>query len=59
MLVDRDDETIGDRQSVYVDVETDESQFAIVKDGTMPSSDDIRSHGWHPDWLRRSAGPCD
>jgi sporulation protein YlmC with PRC-barrel domain len=33
MLVDRDGERIGKLQDVYVDVETDEPQFATVKEG--------------------------
>jgi hypothetical protein len=33
MLVDRDGENIGKLQDVYVDVETDEPQFATVKEG--------------------------
>ena len=33
MLVDRDREKIGKLQDVYVDVETDEPQFATVKEG--------------------------
>jgi len=33
MLVDRNGEKIGKLQDVYVDVETDESQFATVKEG--------------------------
>ena len=33
MLVDRDGEKIGKLQDVYVDVETDEPQFATVKEG--------------------------
>ena len=33
MLVDRDGENIGSLQDVYVDVETDEPQFATVKEG--------------------------
>jgi sporulation protein YlmC with PRC-barrel domain len=32
-LVDRDGEKIGKLQEVYVDVETDEPQFATVKEG--------------------------
>jgi hypothetical protein len=32
-LVDRDGEKIGKLQDVYVDVETDEPQFATVKEG--------------------------
>ena len=41
-LIDRDGERIGKLQDVYVDVETDEPQFATVKEGsstaTSPSS---------------------
>ena len=33
MLVDRNGETIGKLQDVYVDVETDEPQFGTVKEG--------------------------
>lgn len=33
MLLDRDGEKIGKLQDVYVDVETDEPQFATVKEG--------------------------
>src|SRR5271157_4715045 len=33
MLVDRDGERIGKLEDVYVDVETDEPQFATVKEG--------------------------
>jgi uncharacterized protein YrrD len=33
MLVDRDGEHVGKLQDVYVDVETDEPQFATVKEG--------------------------
>jgi sporulation protein YlmC with PRC-barrel domain len=33
MLVDRDGEKIGKLQDIYVDVETDEPQFATVKEG--------------------------
>jgi sporulation protein YlmC with PRC-barrel domain len=33
MLVDRDGEKIGKLQDVYVDIETDEPQFATVKEG--------------------------
>jgi hypothetical protein len=33
MLVDRDGQKIGKLQDVYVDVETDEPQFATVKEG--------------------------
>ncbi len=33
MLVDPDGEKIGKLQDVYVDVETDEPQFATVKEG--------------------------
>jgi len=33
MLVDSDGEKIGKLQDVYVDVETDEPQFATVKEG--------------------------
>jgi hypothetical protein len=33
MLLDRDSERIGKLQDVYVDVETDEPQFATVKEG--------------------------
>jgi sporulation protein YlmC with PRC-barrel domain len=33
MLLDRDGENIGKLQDVYVDVETDEPQFATVKEG--------------------------
>jgi hypothetical protein len=33
MLVDREGEKIGKLQDVYVDVETDEPQFATVKEG--------------------------
>jgi len=32
-LIDRDGERIGKLQDVYVDVETDEPQFATVKEG--------------------------
>jgi hypothetical protein len=35
MLVDRDGEKIGKLQDVYVDVETDEPQFATVKEGAF------------------------
>ncbi len=35
MLVDRDGEKIGKLQDVYVDVETDEPQFATVKEGII------------------------
>src|ERR1039458_8858346 len=34
-LVDRNGERIGKRQDVYVDVETDEPQFATVKEGFL------------------------
>jgi uncharacterized protein YrrD len=33
MLIDRDGEKIGKLQDVYVDVQTDEPQFATVKEG--------------------------
>lgn len=33
MMVDRDGEKIGKLQDVYVDVETDEPQFATVEEG--------------------------
>jgi len=33
MLIDRDGEKIGKLEDVYVDVETDEPQFATVKEG--------------------------
>src|SRR5450755_3928122 len=33
MLVDRSGEKIGKLQDVYVDVETDEPQFATIKEG--------------------------
>jgi sporulation protein YlmC with PRC-barrel domain len=33
MLIDRDGERIGKLEGVYVDVETDEPQFATVKEG--------------------------
>ncbi len=33
MLIDRDGEKIGKLQDIYVDVETDEPQFATVKEG--------------------------
>jgi sporulation protein YlmC with PRC-barrel domain len=35
MLVDRNGEKIGKLQDVYVDVETDEPQFATVKEGII------------------------
>ena len=35
MLTDRDGEKIGKLQDVYVDVETDEPQFATVKEGLI------------------------
>jgi len=35
MLVDRNGERIGKLQDVYVDVETDEPQFATVKEGFL------------------------
>jgi hypothetical protein len=35
MLVDRDGAKIGKLQDVYVDVETDEPQFATVKEGFL------------------------
>jgi sporulation protein YlmC with PRC-barrel domain len=35
MLVDRDGDRIGKLQDVYVDVETDEPQFATVKEGIL------------------------
>jgi hypothetical protein len=35
MLFDRDGEKIGKLQDVYVDVETDEPQFATVKEGLI------------------------
>ena len=35
VLVDRDGEKIGKLQDVYVDVETDEPQFATVKEGVI------------------------
>jgi hypothetical protein len=35
MLLDRDGEKIGKLQDVYVDVETDEPQFATVKEGLI------------------------
>jgi len=35
MLVDSDGEKIGKLQDVYVDVETDEPQFATVKEGRI------------------------
>jgi hypothetical protein len=34
-LIDRDGETIGKLERVYFDVETDEPQFATVKEGFM------------------------
>jgi sporulation protein YlmC with PRC-barrel domain len=34
-IVDRDGEKIGKLQDVYVDVETDEPQFATVKEGVF------------------------
>ena len=33
MIVDRNGEKIGKLQDIYVDVETDEPQFATVKEG--------------------------
>lgn len=33
MLIDRDGERIGKLEDVYVDIETDEPQFATVKEG--------------------------
>lgn len=35
MLVDRNGENIGHLQDVYVDVETDQPQFATVKEGLI------------------------
>ncbi|HEY5183583.1 MAG TPA: PRC-barrel domain-containing protein [Actinomycetes bacterium] len=35
MLVDRNGEKIGKLQDVYVDVETDEPQFATVREGLL------------------------
>jgi hypothetical protein len=35
MLIDRDGEKIGKLEDVYVDVETDEPQFATVKEGLI------------------------
>jgi hypothetical protein len=35
MLVDRNGEKIGKLQDIYVDVETDEPQFATVKEGLI------------------------
>jgi sporulation protein YlmC with PRC-barrel domain len=35
MLIDRNGEKIGKLQDVYVDVETDEPQFATVKEGLI------------------------
>jgi uncharacterized protein YrrD len=35
MLIDRDNEKIGKLQDVYVDVETDQPQFATVKEGFL------------------------
>jgi uncharacterized protein YrrD len=35
MLVDRDGEKLGKLQDIYVDVETDEPQFATVKEGFL------------------------
>jgi len=35
MLIDRNREKIGKLQDVYVDVETDEPQFATVKEGLI------------------------
>ena len=35
LLIDRDGESIGKLQDVYVDVETDEPQFATVKEGII------------------------
>ena len=35
MLIDRDGASIGKLQDVYVDVETDEPQFATVKEGLI------------------------
>jgi uncharacterized protein YrrD len=35
MLIDRDGEKIGKLQDIYVDVETDEPQFATVKEGFL------------------------
>ena len=35
MLIDRDGEKIGKLQDVYVDVETDQPQFATVKEGLI------------------------
>ena len=35
MLFDRDGEKVGKLQDVYVDVETDEPQFATVKEGLI------------------------
>lgn len=34
-LIDRDGEKIGKLQDVYVDIETDEPQFATVKEGLI------------------------
>lgn len=34
-LVDRDGEKIGKLQDIYVDIETDEPQFATVKEGLI------------------------
>jgi sporulation protein YlmC with PRC-barrel domain len=35
MLIDRDGERIGKLEDVYVDIETDEPQFATVKEGLI------------------------
>jgi sporulation protein YlmC with PRC-barrel domain len=35
MIVDRNGEKIGKLQDIYVDVETDEPQFATVKEGVI------------------------
>jgi hypothetical protein len=35
LLVDRDGEKIGKLQDIYVDIETDEPQFATIKEGLI------------------------
>ena len=56
MLVDRNGEKIGKLQDVYVDVETDEPQFAHCEGGLHRPAFDLCAAGRNPDRSRRLAG---
>jgi hypothetical protein len=46
MVVDRDGQKIGKLQDVYVDVETDEPQFAAAKEGFIARDPTLCAAGW-------------